>query len=91
MPLKYQGEFTREARECTVIAGNMVMKIGVEGRIVVGPAGGPGQVDVPLRIAVVHETPRGGTQPISTKFIHHSGRLVATDQGGAPFTHVEEG
>jgi len=55
MTLKYQGSFARLARNCAVVDGNMVMKIGIEGRLVVGPAGGPGQVNVPLRIAVVRK------------------------------------
>ena len=35
----------------------MTMKVGVEGRVLLGPAGGPGQVDIPLRMAVVQEGP----------------------------------
>jgi hypothetical protein len=89
MSLKYQGEFVREARECTVVAGSMVMRIGVQGRIVVGPAGGPGQVDVPLRIAVVQETP-GGTRPIVTKFIRIP-VVVGANVDNATFTHIENG
>lgn len=89
MSLKYQGEFAREARECAVVGGNIVMRIGVQGRVILGPAGGPGQVDVPLRIAVVQETP-GGSRPIMTKFI----RIPVTVGPGdtnALFTHIEEG
>ncbi len=59
MTLKYQGSFVRFARECSVADGNMIAKIGVEGRIVLGPAGSPGRADIPLRFAVVHETPTG--------------------------------
>ena len=88
MTLKYQGTFARAARECAVVDGNMVMKIGVEGRVIVGPAGGPGQVDVPLRFAVVQETP-GGTRPIATKFIRIPVTIGAND-GNTIFTHVEE-
>jgi hypothetical protein len=88
MTLKYQGEFAREARECTVAGGNMVMKVGVQGRVIVGPSGGPGQVDVPLRIAVVEETP-GGTRPIMTKFVIIP-VVIAPGAGNVPFTHIEE-
>ena len=88
MTLKYQGEFAREARECTVAGGNMVMKVGVQGRVIVGPGGSPGQVDVPLRIAVVEETP-GGTRPIMTKFVIIP-VVIAPGAGNVPFTHVEE-
>jgi hypothetical protein len=87
MSLKYQGAFTREARNCAVVGGSMVMKIGVQGRIILGPAGGPGQVDVPLRIAVVQETP-GGARPITTKFVRIP---VTVGADSALFTHIEEG
>lgn len=89
MAVKYQGSFTRIARDCAVVGGNMVMKVGVEGRVIVGPAGGPGQVDVPLRMAVVQETP-GGMRPITTKFIRIPVTLGTADQN-VVFTHVEEG
>ena len=55
LDLRYQGTIVRTARECRVSAGIMTMKVGIEGRIITGPAGGPGKVDVPLRIAVVQE------------------------------------
>jgi hypothetical protein len=31
------------------------MRVGVQGRVIVGPAGAPNQVEVPLRYAVVRE------------------------------------
>ncbi len=89
MSLKYQGTFVRAARQCAVVAGQMVMKVGVEGRIILGPAGGPGQFDVPLRIAVVDESP-AGTKPIVTKLI----QIPVTVQSmtdNPTFAHVEEG
>lgn len=89
MTLKYQGSFLREARECAVVDGNMVMKVGVEGRVIVGPAGGPGRVDVPLRFAVVQETP-GGMRPIMTKFIVVP-VTIAPNDGNTLFNHIEEG
>src|ERR1700728_971142 len=35
MALRYQGNFVRAARECAVVAGQMVMKVRVQGRIIV--------------------------------------------------------
>ena len=55
MDLRYQVTIVRTARECHVNSGIMTMKVGVEGRVITGPAGGPGTVDVPLRLAVVQE------------------------------------
>lgn len=53
LEVRYQGSIIRTARECHVAAGTMTMKVGIEGRIITGPAGGPGTVEVPLRVAVV--------------------------------------
>jgi len=88
MALRYQASFTRLARECEVVGGNMVMRIGVEGRVIVGPAGGPGVVDIPLRIALVQESP-GGAKPIATKFMRFQVNVPGVD--GSPFSHIEEG
>lgn len=88
MSVQYQGEFTREARDCTLSGGDMVMRIGVQGRVVVGPRGGPGQVDVPLRIAIVDETP-AGTRPVVTKFIIVPVTVTSLDASPI-FTHVED-
>ena len=88
MSVKYQGSFVREARECSVAEGNVVMKIGVQGRIILGPAGGPGHLDVPLRIAVVQETP-GGTKPVTTKFVRIPVE-IGNNPDGTIFTHIEE-
>jgi len=63
MALKYQGTFLRAARQCSVVAGQLIMKVGVEGRIISRPAGGPGNIDVRLRIAVVTNR-RRGAKPI---------------------------
>jgi hypothetical protein len=89
MAVKYQGTFARAARECALVGGQLVMKVGVEGRIIIGPAGGPGQVDVPLRIAVVEETTKG-TRPVVTKLIRIP-VTVASATDNPTFTHVEEG
>ncbi|MGA2891249.1 MAG: hypothetical protein ABSE22_00160 [Xanthobacteraceae bacterium] len=89
MALKYQGDFVRAARECKVVGGQMVIKIGVQGRIIVGPAGGPGQVEVPLRIAVV-SAPTVGSKVIATKLIRIP-VTVPPGEGNASFTHIEEG
>ena len=48
MTTRYQVSIGQTARECTPAGGVMTMKVGVQGRILLGPAGGPGQVDIPL-------------------------------------------
>ena len=86
LDLRYQGTIVRTARECRVSAGVMTMKVGIEGRVITGPAGGPGTVDIPLRIAVVQE----GINPktITSKFARiQVGIASAVDR--VPFTHVD--
>jgi len=88
MSLKYQGSFVRAARDCKVAGTQLVMKIGVEGRIIVGPAGGPGQVEVPLRLAVVDQ-PASGAKTILTKLIRIPVAIDANDDDST-FTHIED-
>lgn len=88
MSLKYQGTFVRAARQCAVVAGQMVMKIGVQGRLVLGPQGGPGEVNVPLRIAVVDEKP-ASAKTIVTKLIMIPVAVRSADDNPS-FTHVED-
>lgn len=88
MSLKYQGTFVRAARQCAVIAGQMVMKVGVEGRIVLGPQGGPGEINVPLRIAIVDEKP-SSSKTIVTRLILVP-VMVASADSNPIFSHVED-
>jgi hypothetical protein len=86
LDVRYQGSIIRTARECHVNAGVMTMKIGIEGRVITGPAGGPGTVEVPLRIAVVHE----GINPKA--IVSKLARIPVTVTGTVDrvtFTHVE--
>src|SRR5262249_33270857 len=89
MSLKYQGTFVRAARDCAVVSGQMVMPVGVQGRIIVGPAGGPGQVDVPLRIAIV-SAPLTAPKTLVTKLIRIP-VAIGPNTSNTDFTHIEEG
>ncbi len=85
--LRYQVSIGQTARECSSVGGNLVMRVGLQGRVVLGPAGGPGTLDIPIRYAVVEE----GMQPktIFTKLE----RIPVTVVEGQPhvaFTHIEE-
>lgn len=86
LDVRYQGTIIRTARECNVSAGMMTMKVGIEGRVITGPAGGPGTVDVPLRVAVVQEglTPK----PITSKFGGEQ-VTIASAIDRVTFTHIE--
>ena len=51
--LRFQATITKMARECTVNGGEITARIGIQGRVIAGPAGAPSSVEVPLRVAVV--------------------------------------
>jgi hypothetical protein len=87
LSLKYQASFVKTARECDVRGDMVTMRVGVQGRVVVGPAGGPGTVTVPLRYALVRE----GIEPrtIWTKLFVLNVPVPNT-QLNVPFTHIEE-
>jgi len=53
--VRYQLSFTQLARQCALDGSMMRMRVGVQGRVIVGPAGAPNQVNVPVRYAVVQE------------------------------------
>jgi hypothetical protein len=88
MSLKYQGTFVRAARQCAVVAGQMVMKVGVEGRIILGPLGTAGVVNVPLRIAIVDETP-SASKTILTKLVIIPVTVQSADDNPT-FSHVDD-
>jgi hypothetical protein len=87
LSLRYQASFIRFARECALRAGNVVMKVGVEGRVILGPAGTAGPLALPVRLAVVKE----GLEPqtIWTKF-YMVPVVMPPGQPNVLFTHVEE-
>jgi len=87
MTTRYQVTIGDTARECAPLGGVMTMKVGVQGRVLVGPAGAPGQVDIPLRIVVVQE----GVNPktIVSKF-YRVPVQVPPGQMSVPYTQVEQ-
>jgi hypothetical protein len=87
LDLRYQLTFHELARQCTVEGSTVRMRVGVQGRAVVGPAGAPPQIGVPLRYAVVRE----GVQPktIVTKF-RRIPLQIPPGAGNVMFTDIEE-
>lgn len=85
--LRYQLTFSEMARQCFSDGMTVRIRAGVQGRIVVGPAGAPPQVSVPIRYAVVQE----GVNPktIVTKFRRLPVALPPGDTNVA-FTDIEE-
>ena len=84
--LRYQISITNVARECTATGnGTFRLKVGVEGRVLLGPAGGPGSYGATLTTTVTR------ANAVIGKRSARVGATVPSGQGGADFTHVEEG
>jgi hypothetical protein len=88
MALRYQGTFVRAARECRVQNGQLSIKIGVQGRLVLGPAGVPGDVTVPVRLALVKETLSDST-PLWTK-LYMVPATISPSLANVEFTTISE-
>ncbi len=87
--LRYQGSISNMARECAIVEGTrtMTMKVGIEGRVLLGDKGTPGAVNVPIRIAVVQEGPTPKT--IQSKFFNVPVNVPASE-GQVTFSVVED-
>src|SRR5438094_2796437 len=85
--LRFQATISKMARECSINGGEITARIGIQGRVIAGPAGAPSTVQVPLRVAVV----QGGVseKTIATKAYQTTVNL--TETGSDPFTLVAEG
>lgn len=84
--LRFQATITRMARECTVNAGVITARIGIQGRVIAGPAGAPSSVQVPIRVAVVH----GGVSEKTIATKAYQTTVNMTETGSEPFTLVAE-
>jgi hypothetical protein len=84
--LRYQLTFIELARQCFADTGTVRMRVGVQGRAIVGPAGASGQINAPIRYAVVQE----GVHPktVVTKFRRVPVTLDSTNS--TIFTDIED-
>ncbi len=85
--LRYQASLGQMARECAILGESMTIKVGVEGRVLVGPKGAAGSMTVPIRMALVQEGPQ--PRSIWTKF-YSVPVVIPQGQSGAAFTQVED-
>jgi hypothetical protein len=84
--VRYQATITRTARDCNLSGGQITARIGIQGRVIVGPAGAPASVEIPLRVAVV----QGGVneKTITTTVVRST---VSMGEGlSVPFSVVAE-
>jgi hypothetical protein len=84
--LRYQATITKTARDCTRNGGEITARVGIQGRVIAGPAGNPQTVEIPMRVAVV----QGGVseKTIATKVYRTT--VTMDETGSVPFSLVAE-
>jgi len=50
--IRYRGEITKTARECEIAPGRITVKYGFAGRVLLGPRGPAGKIELPLLVHV---------------------------------------
>jgi hypothetical protein len=84
--VRYQFSIDDVARDCQVTGGQVAMKIGVAGRVLLGPEGAPGAYPAPIRVAIINVS--DGSPVLSKLYQVPTG--VADGQTEAPFTLVTD-
>jgi hypothetical protein len=84
--LKFQATITKTARECQINNGEITARIGIQGRVIAGPAGAPASVQVPLRVAVV----QGGVSEKTVATKVYQTTVEMSESGSEPFTLVAD-
>ncbi len=84
--VRYQFAIANTARECAPVSTNQfTLKVGVSGRLLIGPAGKPGAYSAPLRVTVHDENAK---KDAFTKV--YKIEASVPDNGDAPFSLVTE-
>lgn len=84
--LRFQATITRTARDCTLNGGQITARVGIQGRVIAGPAGAPTSVEVPIRVAVVQE----GVSPKTIATKAYRTTVAMSSETNAMFSLVAE-
>ena len=84
--LRFQATITRTARQCTRTGDQIIARVGIQGRIIAGPAGAPSSVTVPLRVAVV----QGGVNEKTVATKAYQTTVSMSEDSSVPFSLVAE-
>lgn len=84
--LRYQYSVDDVARECSLDGEQLSIKVGVAGKVLLGPAGAAGSFNVPVRVAVIRES---DSRPVVSK-LYHASASIPSGQTYAEFTIVTE-
>jgi hypothetical protein len=81
----YQASLVDFARECSFEGGQLALRVGVAGRLLIGAQGRPGTFQVPVRIVVKRRS------EIVTQRFTRVAVTVPANETSAEFSHVDAG
>jgi hypothetical protein len=84
--VRYQFSIVNFARDCQVVDKQYQMKVGVEGRVLLGPVGAPSTYNAPIRVAVVSRS--DGSATVSK--LYQVPAAIGEGQTEGPFTLVTD-
>jgi hypothetical protein len=84
--VRFQASITKTARDCTLENGQITARIGIQGRVIAGPAGAPETVEVPMRVAVV----QGGVNEKTVATKAYRTTVTMSEVGSTPFTIIAD-
>lgn len=86
--VRYQATIRDTARECDYNSDTqqISIKVGIRGRVIVGPAGAPPAVEVPLRVAVVED----GISPKTIATNAYTITVNLSGNGGGTYSFVSD-
>lgn len=82
--VRFQATIVKTARECSYEQGQLLMKIGVAGRLINGPSGENGSFTMPLRIAIKSEG-----ELVYSK-LHQIDGTIAEGSNNGQFTFLDD-
>jgi hypothetical protein len=85
--VRYQFDIVNTARECKVEGAQFAIKVGVAGRLLIGPAGSAGAYTAPLRVVVRDDATQ---KPVISKLYKMSASATDPSNLQAPFQFVTE-
>jgi len=84
--LRQQFTIAETSRECSVVNGQIMIRVGVSGRVIAGPAGGPGSFTIPIRVGVRRED----NQQIVTSKVFSAAASIPAGASSSTFAFVSE-
>ncbi|WP_131829859.1 hypothetical protein [Consotaella salsifontis] len=80
----YVASITDSSRECHVVNGQLMMKVGIAGRVMPGPAAKSGTIQLPIRVALV-----SGSDVLYSQLSQQS-VSVSAGGGAVQFVYVDD-